>query len=103
VGGLAARLRDGAPPDELTDDLGHLVDFLAAAVYVDDAGLLARFVRWIASVSVPGGLTAEEVGRALDDLATRLADSPRTTALIRSDAVREACSGLREATREGSA
>ncbi|NMO92897.1 cobalamin-dependent protein [Actinomycetospora sp. TBRC 11914] len=102
VAGVASRLRD-EPSEELTDDLGHLVDFLAAAVYVDDAGLLARFVRWIGSVVVPGGLTGDEVGRALDELATRLGDSPRTTALIRSDAVREACAGLREGTTEGSA
>lgn len=39
--GLVGRPRDpGGVTDELTDDLGHLVDFLAAAVYVDDAGLL---------------------------------------------------------------
>jgi MerR family transcriptional regulator, light-induced transcriptional regulator len=104
VAGIAGRLRDpGDVTDELTDDLGHLVDFLAAAVYVDDAGLLARFVGWIGSVSVPGGLTGDEAGRAVDALATRLADSPRTTALLRSDAVRDACAGLREGTAEGSA
>ena len=86
VAGVATRLRSGTTEDELADDLGHLVDFLAAAVYVDDASLLARFVRWIGSVTVPHGLGGTEVGLAVDELAARLADSPRTVALLRSDA-----------------
>ena len=93
VAGVAARLRSGPPEDELTDDLGHLVDFLAAAVYVDDASLLARFVHWVGSVTVPRGLGGAEVGLALDELAARLADSPRTVALLRSAAVRDAAAG----------
>ncbi|WP_433803143.1 cobalamin B12-binding domain-containing protein [Actinomycetospora sp. CA-084318] len=91
VAGLAARLRPGAGPDEqLADDLGHLVDFLAAAVYVDDPGLLARFLRWVGTVAVPGGLTREELRDAVEDLVERLADSPRTVALLRSEPVQEA-------------
>ncbi|MCD2185993.1 cobalamin B12-binding domain-containing protein [Actinomycetospora soli] len=94
VAGLAARVRAGAgPDDQLADDLGHLVDFLAAAVYVDDPGLLARFLRWVGTVAVPGGLTREELRGAVDDLTERLADSPRTVALLRSEPVQEACSG----------
>ncbi|HEY2194381.1 MAG TPA: hypothetical protein VGH76_19075 [Actinomycetospora sp.] len=54
-------------------------------------------------MSVPGGLNGDEVGRAVDELATRLGDSPRTAALLRPDAVRDACAGLREGTAEGSA
>ncbi|WP_018331244.1 cobalamin B12-binding domain-containing protein [Actinomycetospora chiangmaiensis] len=98
VAWLAARVRAGygtdpLSDDQLTDDLGHLVDFLAAAVYVDDPGLLARFVRWVGTVAVPGGLTREELRPAVDDLAARLADSPRTATLLRSEPVQEACSG----------
>jgi methanogenic corrinoid protein MtbC1 len=92
VAGVGARLRAGdTPGEELIDDLGHLVDFLAAAVYVGDPVLLARFVGWIASVTVPRGLTAAETGPAIEELADRLGDSPRTVALLRSDAVRDAC------------
>lgn len=98
VAWLAVRLRDGfgtdpLADDQLTDDLGHLVDFLAAAVFVDDAELLARFLRWVGTVAVPGGLTRDERGPAVDALAGRLADSPRTLALLRSEPVQEACSG----------
>ncbi|MCD2196014.1 cobalamin-dependent protein [Actinomycetospora endophytica] len=100
IGDLAERLRGADPSEELTDDLGHLVDFLAAAVYVADPALLARFVRWISSLTVPHGLTPAEAGRALDELASRLGDSPRTVALLRSEAVRAACA---EVGAEGSA
>ncbi|MDL5159219.1 cobalamin B12-binding domain-containing protein [Actinomycetospora termitidis] len=98
VAGLGRRLRadhghDPLTDEQLADDLGHLVDFLAAAVYVDDPGLLARFLRWVGTVAVPGGLAPAEIRPAIDDLADRLGDSPRTVALLRSDPVQEACSG----------
>lgn len=70
-------------PDELADDLGHLVDFLAAAVFVDDPSLLDGFVSWVGSVSIPAGLHTEEVGPALEALAAALADSPRTVRFLR--------------------
>ena len=70
-------------PVELADDLGHLVDFLAAAVFVDDPSLFDEFVRWVGSVAIPAGLRLEEVGPVLDALAAATADSPRTAALLR--------------------
>ena len=70
-------------PDELADDLGHLVDFLAAAVFVDDPSLFDGFVRWVGSVAIPTGLRLDEVGPVLDALAAAMADSPRTAALLR--------------------
>lgn len=79
IAAVAHRLRgDGPVPDELADDLGLLVDFLAAAVFVDDASLLAEFLRWIGAVSIPQGLGAAEVGPVLTALADVLRDSPRT-------------------------
>jgi methanogenic corrinoid protein MtbC1 len=103
VAGVGARLRERAVSEELADDLGHLVDFLAAAVYVDDPSLLARFLRWVGSVTVPHGLGGAEVEAAIAELATRLGDSPRTVALMRSDAVRTACVDVLEGTAGGSA
>lgn len=91
VAGMTTALRSRTSDEQLHDDLGHLVDFLAAAVYVDDPGLLANFLRWVGTVAVPGGLTRSELAPALDDLAERLRDSPRTVALLRSESVREAC------------
>ncbi|MEJ2861812.1 cobalamin B12-binding domain-containing protein [Actinomycetospora flava] len=80
----AAAVRpDDEVPDELADDLGHLVDFLAAAVFVDDPTLFDGFVQWVGTVTIPAGLRTNEVGTALDALAAALADSPRTARFLR--------------------
>jgi MerR family transcriptional regulator, light-induced transcriptional regulator len=100
---LAGSLRNGSLEDEFLDDLGHLVDFLAAAVYVADPEVLARFVRWVGEVSVPRGLRGEEVGPALNELAVRLADSPATVALLGSDDVRSAAVAVGEGIPGGTA
>ncbi|HSK59066.1 MAG TPA: cobalamin-dependent protein [Actinomycetospora sp.] len=83
VAAAAARPDAGEVPDELADDLGHLVDFLAAAVFVDDPSLFEGFVSWVGTVAIPAGLHVDEVGPALDALAAALADSPRTARLLR--------------------
>jgi MerR family transcriptional regulator, light-induced transcriptional regulator len=79
----AARPGIADVPEELADDLGHLVDFLAAAVFVDDPSLFDGFVRWVGTVTIPAGLRTDEVAAALDALAAALADSPRTVRLLR--------------------
>ncbi|MHC1561316.1 cobalamin B12-binding domain-containing protein [Actinomycetospora sp. C-140] len=79
----AARPDGGDPTDELADDLGHLVDFLAAAVFVDDPALFDGFVSWVGSVAIPAGLRVAELAPVLDALAAALADSPRTVRLLR--------------------
>ena len=83
VAASAVRPKLDDVPVELADDLGHLVDFLAAAVFVDDPSLFDEFVRWVGSVAIPAGLRLEEVGPVLDALAAATADSPRTAALLR--------------------
>ena len=83
VAAAAARPAAAEVPDELADDLGHLVDFLAAAVFVDDPSLFEGFVSWVDTVAIPAGLRVDEVGPALDALAAALADSPRTARLLR--------------------
>lgn len=83
VAAAAARPDAAEVPDELADDLGHLVDFLAAAVFVDDPSLFAGFVSWVGTVAIPAGLRVDEVGPALAALAAALADFPRTARLLR--------------------
>ncbi|MFC5138129.1 B12-binding domain-containing protein [Actinomycetospora rhizophila] len=79
----AVRPDAGEVSEELADDLGHLVDFLAAAVFVDDPSLFDGFVQWVGTVTIPAGLRTTEVAPALDALATALADSPRTARFLR--------------------
>jgi MerR family transcriptional regulator, light-induced transcriptional regulator len=83
VAAAAARPDAAEVPDELADDLGHLVDFLAAAVFVDDPSLFEGFLSWVGTVAIPAGLRVDEVWPALDALAAALADSPRTARLLR--------------------
>jgi methylmalonyl-CoA mutase cobalamin-binding subunit len=80
---VAARGPVPALPEALADDLGHLVDFLAAAVFVDDATLLGEFVRWVGTVSIPQGLSRDEALAALEHLAVLLEDSPRAQGFLR--------------------
>ncbi|MFG1954486.1 hypothetical protein [Micromonospora sp. NPDC048830] len=41
--------------DTTVGDLGYLIDFLAAGVYVDDASLFTEFVDWLAASWPAGG------------------------------------------------
>ncbi|MDD7939953.1 cobalamin-dependent protein [Actinomycetospora lutea] len=79
----AVRPDAGEVSEELADDLGHLVDFLAAAVFVDDPTLFDGFVHWVGTVTIPAGLRTTEVAPALDALSAALADSPRTARFLR--------------------
>ncbi|MEW9551693.1 B12-binding domain-containing protein [Nonomuraea sp. NPDC050783] len=74
------------------EDVAHIVDFLAAALYVDDPGLFTRFLTWTTGVLTARGVPAGALLPALDLLGGLLEDFPRATALIRRghDAVRAA-------------
>ncbi|WP_244945521.1 hypothetical protein [Couchioplanes caeruleus] len=53
--------------DATVEDLSHVVDFLAAALYVDDAQVFTGFVEWTAAV-----LEARHVSPAALDVGLRL-------------------------------
>ena len=59
------------------DDLGHILDFLAAAVYVDDDTLFTEFLDWLVDLlrvrRVPVATVTDTVGH----YAAELADLPR--------------------------
>ncbi|GGQ63849.1 cobalamin B12-binding domain-containing protein [Couchioplanes azureus] len=68
--------------DATVEDLGHIVDFLAAALYVDDAQVFTDFVEWTAVV-----LAARQVPPAALDVGLRLVgeqlrDFPAATAML---------------------
>ncbi|MBB1246145.1 cobalamin B12-binding domain-containing protein [Streptomyces durbertensis] len=64
------------------EDLGHLVDFLTAALYVDDSSLMTEFLVWTANVLRPRGVPARLLTAGLDALAAELREFPRATAMI---------------------
>jgi methanogenic corrinoid protein MtbC1 len=72
-------LRDYTAPqrDATLDDLGHIVDFLAASVLVDDPTLFTDFIHWLALVLRSRHVPPTSVDVALAALAATLYDFPR--------------------------
>ncbi|MFA1546976.1 B12-binding domain-containing protein [Actinomadura chokoriensis] len=79
------------------EDIAHIVDFLGAALYVDDPDLFTGFAGWIAGILAARDVPPHSLLPALDLLADQLVDYPRATDLLSRarDTVR---SGLPEPT-----
>ncbi|RSN08393.1 cobalamin-binding protein [Nonomuraea sp. WAC 01424] len=95
MGGLEERIpavADYTPRQRrhTAEDVAHIVEFLAAALYVDDPELFGRFLTWTAGVLTARGVPAGTLLPALDLLGGRLEDFPRASALLAHgrDAVR---------------
>ncbi|MET0414648.1 MAG: cobalamin-binding protein, partial [Actinoplanes sp.] len=73
----ATREYTAAQLDSTVSDLGHIVDALAAALYVDDASLFIEFVEWLVGILSSRGVPASAVGLTLQHYATVLRDFPR--------------------------
>ncbi|TQM46164.1 cobalamin B12-binding domain-containing protein [Pseudonocardia cypriaca] len=71
------------------DDVGQLVDYLAAAVYLCDADLFTEHVRWLGAVLSARGLPRTGVAVVLDVLAAELHDFP-----VAQRCLREGCDVL---------
>jgi len=64
------------------DDIAHIVDFLATALYTDDDELFTEFLVWTAGILNARGVPTESLHPALDLLAAQLRDFPRTQRII---------------------
>ncbi|MET8354033.1 MULTISPECIES: hypothetical protein [unclassified Micromonospora] len=73
----ATRAYTPAQLDSTVSDLGHIVDFLAAALYVDDASLFTEFVGWLVGILTSRGVPAAAVDLPLEHYAAALRDFPR--------------------------
>ncbi|MDI5940681.1 MULTISPECIES: cobalamin B12-binding domain-containing protein [Micromonospora] len=87
LGDLRARVPgvreyDAVQLDSTVSDLGHIVDFLAAAVFVDDGTLFTEFVEWLTGILVSRGVPAAAVALTLDHLAGELRDFPRAAGFL---------------------
>ncbi|MBN6053731.1 cobalamin-binding protein, partial [Nonomuraea sp. RK-328] len=71
-------LGDRAP----AEDVAHIVDFLGTALYLDNPELFAGFLRWTGGILAARGVPARVLLPALDLLAARLTDFPRTTGTL---------------------
>ncbi|MET7670372.1 cobalamin B12-binding domain-containing protein [Micromonospora luteifusca] len=73
----AARAYTATQLDATVSDLGHIVDFLVAAVYVDDPSLFTEFVEWLSVILRSRGVPATAVARPMEHFAVALRDFPR--------------------------
>ncbi|MGV0803043.1 cobalamin-binding protein, partial [Mycolicibacterium elephantis] len=70
-----------AQREHTTEDIAHIIDFLATALYVDDDDLFTTFIVWTAEVLEARGVPATSLIPALDLLSDQLQDFPRTQRL----------------------
>ncbi|GAA3304638.1 cobalamin B12-binding domain-containing protein [Dactylosporangium vinaceum] len=77
-------MRDYSPAqlDATLTDLTHIVDFLAAAVYVDDPELFTGFLAWTAEVLQSRGVPATSLKIPLHRYRTLLYDFPRAGRML---------------------
>jgi hypothetical protein len=70
------------------EDIAHIVDFLATALYTDDDALFTQFVTWTAEILTARGVPAASLQPALESLSAQLQEFPRSRRLL--DAARAA-------------
>ncbi|MFD8206788.1 B12-binding domain-containing protein [Streptomyces sp. NPDC059695] len=70
----------GRQRERTAEDIAHIVDFLAASLYADDAELFTRFVTWTAGILRARGVPDAALAAALDLLADAQYDFPRARA-----------------------
>lgn len=73
-----------ARPQPAREDIAHLVDFLIAALYVDDAELLTDHLAWAAEILEARGVPGHTLLTALDVISGRLSARPGAVRLIRA-------------------
>ncbi|WP_258948719.1 cobalamin B12-binding domain-containing protein [Lentzea californiensis] len=64
------------------EDLAHIVDYLATALYVDDDALFREFLSWTGAVLDARGVPSQVLEPALELLAAQLRDFPRAQRML---------------------
>ncbi|MFC8588285.1 B12-binding domain-containing protein [Streptomyces sp. NPDC057217] len=73
------RAYDSLQRERTAEDIAHIVDFLATALYVDDPDLFTTFLTWTADVLRARRVPTRSLVAGLDVLADQLRDFPRAT------------------------
>lgn len=71
-----------AQRERTAEDIAHIVDFLATALYVDDPELFTEFLTWTAGILDARQVPAHSLVTALEALGGRLRDFPRAMEMI---------------------
>ncbi|ONI83142.1 cobalamin-binding protein [Actinosynnema sp. ALI-1.44] len=69
--------------DRTAEDIAHIVDFLATALYTDSVELFTGFLRWTADILAARGVSGRFLLPALDVLALQLKDFTRASRFIK--------------------
>ncbi|MEV7018353.1 cobalamin-dependent protein [Streptomyces sp. NPDC093991] len=77
-----------AQRERTAEDLAHVVDFLATALYVDAVEVFTDFLGWTADVLSARNVPPHSLVTGLDILADHLYDFPRALAMVRAGAAR---------------
>lgn len=72
--------------ERTAEDLSHIVEFLATALYTGDHELFSRFLLWTAGVLTARGVPADSLLPALGLLGRELKDFPRAAGMLRTGA-----------------
>ncbi|MFE6165788.1 B12-binding domain-containing protein [Streptomyces sp. NPDC056486] len=75
----AMRTYSEAQRERTAEDLSHIVEFLATALYLGDEDLFTRFITWTAQILTARGVPARSLPPALSILTRELKDFPRAT------------------------
>ncbi|WP_433544157.1 cobalamin B12-binding domain-containing protein (plasmid) [Streptomyces sp. CA-294286] len=78
----AVRSYDDLQRERTAQDLAHIVEFLATALYLGDEELFTGFLTWTARILTARGVPARSLPPALDLLAQELKDFPRAVRLL---------------------
>lgn len=91
IGTAMGRLAAGHPPvrdydqrqlDATADDMGHIVDFLAAALYVGETPIFTDFVVWTRGVLAARGVPPAALRSGLKLVRDQLRDCPTAEAIL---------------------
>ncbi|WP_236567963.1 MULTISPECIES: hypothetical protein [unclassified Nocardiopsis] len=75
---------EGAALDRTVENLGHVIDFLLAALYVGESAVFTRFVSWTGAVLRTRGVPVDSVAAVLGLFEGELFDYPDTRAVLRA-------------------
>ncbi|MGW6533665.1 cobalamin B12-binding domain-containing protein [Streptomyces venezuelae] len=79
----AMRGYDEAQRERTAEDLAHIVEFLATALYLGDEDLFSWFIAWTARILEARGVPARSLPPALDLFLHELKDFPRASRILR--------------------
>ena len=71
------RAYSDAQRQRTAEDIAHIVDFLATALYTDDRELFTGFISWTGEILAARGVPADSLTPTLELLAGQLKDFPR--------------------------